>query len=201
MNFPTDWSDVPSKKKKGNTQGRGAKRFRASVDVSVPAPTFPESSDNSLKDQIQNRLNAQSQGFGVEELDINQIINTIPYKDIIRDVFHNSLQKSIDVPIITRAYEESFMREPVNSSENQCVNGELCECMFIDRRNQFKGVEFLLPHESKEDVPRPCVLCCRQMTQKFYFDIIFDGKTFNFPIQRYGNIFNQVITPLVHDPG
>jgi hypothetical protein len=63
--------------------------------------------------------------------------------------------------------------------------------MFIDIRNQFIGVEFLLPHESPEGPVRPCVLCQRQMTQKFYFDIIYDGKTFNIPIQKYGNIFGQ----------
>jgi len=191
MNFPTDWSAPETKKRKTSGQGRGSKRAHESSDPGAPATCEYECFGKSLKEQIQNKLHSQSQGGGFEELDINSIINTVPYKDIIRDVFHNSSHRTIEVPIVTRAYEESFMREPYNFNENQCVNGDLCECMFIDKRKQFIGVEFLLPHESKEDVPRPCVLCCRQMTQKFYFDIIYDGKTFNFPIQRYGNIFNQ----------
>lgn len=191
MNFPAEWSDASVKKKKNNLQGRGVKRPRVATQAPVSVAKDCDSHNNCLQEKIHNKLNTQSYETNCEDLDINQIINTVPYKDIIRDVFHNSLQKTINVPIITRAYEEGFMREPFNSTENQCVNGDLCECMFIDKRNQFIGVEFLLPHESKEDVPHPCVLCCRQMTQKFYFDIIFDGKTFNFPIQRYGNIFNQ----------
>jgi hypothetical protein len=31
----------------------------------------------------------------------------------------------------------------------------------------------------------------RQLTQKLYYDLMFDGKSFRFPIQKYGNICNQ----------
>eukprot|EP00961_Rhodomonas_salina_P013684 183243-Rhodomonas_salina.1 len=36
-----------------------------------------------------------------------------------------------------------------------------------------------------------CVLCQRQLTQKLYFDLIYDGKNFRVPIQKYGSICNQ----------
>ena len=38
-----------------------------------------------------------------------------------------------DVPIITRVYEERFMRESMSSGEKDCLMGEACECMTAAR--------------------------------------------------------------------
>lgn len=80
------------------------------------------------------------------------------------------------------------MREPINSTERECVNGNKCECMFIDKSNKFIGVEFLLPGEESSAVPQMCVLCCRATTQRLFYDIVFEGASFPGVIQRYGNL-------------
>jgi len=116
------------------------------------------------------------------------VFSHVPYKKIIEEIYENCQTKIPSIPLITRAYEESFMRECCNKSEKRCAMEEECECMKIDPCNKFVGTEFLLPGESSDQTPRLCVLCHRQLTQKCYFDVMFDGKNFPFPIQKYGNI-------------
>ena len=49
------------------------------------------------------------------------------------------------VPVVTRAYEESFMHEHDPATEQPCVMGNQCECMFIDKNNRFIAPQFILP--------------------------------------------------------
>ena len=49
------------------------------------------------------------------------------------------------IPIVTRKYEESFMRECKNDNEKACVFQAQCECMKINAANAFVGVQFPLP--------------------------------------------------------
>lgn len=190
MNFPPEWNE---KGKESRSQSSKRQKTSRAPKGSHAAQQAEQESQGrpSLLSQIQNKLNAPGPNKPTERIQIDNVINTIPYKDIISNVFENSQNLTVHVPIVTRAYEESFMRECEEGQERACVNGDMCECMFIDHGNQFVGVEFLLPHEPPGETPKPCVLCQRQMTQKLYFDIMYDGKNFNIPIQKYGNIFNQ----------
>jgi hypothetical protein len=104
-------------------------------------------------------------------------------------VAQNSNIKTLpSVPYVTRQYEESFMREVVNSNERPCAMGEECECMFIDKNNPFIGTEFIVPGEETGANPECCVLCTRVSTQQLFYDIVFDGVVINALIQRYGNL-------------
>jgi hypothetical protein len=49
------------------------------------------------------------------------------------------------VPVVTRAYEESYMRECMLEDEKPCSMGQYCECNFIDEHNGFVGVAFVMP--------------------------------------------------------
>eukprot|EP00961_Rhodomonas_salina_P286334 3869132-Rhodomonas_salina.1 len=122
---------------------------------------------------------------------MDSILSSIPYRQIIEDVYENYPTQVASIPLITRAFEESFMRECENEKERPCVKMQDCECMKIDKGNQFIGTQFLLPTDTQDDTPRMCVLCMRQETQCMFFDMMYDGKTFRFPIQKYGNICNQ----------
>jgi hypothetical protein len=125
------------------------------------------------------------------ELNLDAILSRVPYREILENLYGREHYPHPDVPVITRAYEEAFLREPMpHSGERPCVAGELCECNFIDPCMPFVGVEFTLPSESitRPDVPQFCVLCSRKVTQKLFYDVLFTGKDVHGVIQRYGNL-------------
>ena len=128
-------------------------------------------------------------------IDTESLIARLPYKRMLNDMFGGNLHGPLQnptLPYVTRAYEESFMRERTSSNERECARGAQCECMFIDRGQPFVGVEFLLPGESTtERTPHLCVLCCRATTQQLYYDVMFDKFEFQGTIQRFGNIHSQ----------
>jgi len=95
-----------------------------------------------------------------------------------------------DVPIITRVYEERFMRESMSSGEKDCLMGEACECMMIDATRPFIATQFVIPNISNEHQGM-CVLCLRKTTQLLYYKTIYNGVNVNTLIQKYGNICNQ----------
>lgn len=80
-----------------------------------------------------------------EELQLDHVLSGVPYKAMLESLFGGVSDCVPDVPLVTKAYEESFMREP-GPGEQPCAMGELCECMFIDRNAPFVGVQFELPN-------------------------------------------------------
>jgi len=90
-----------------------------------------------------------------------------------------------DVPIVTRVYEERFMRESMSSSEKDCMMGEACECMLIDAARPFVATQFVIPNISNEHQGM-CVLCLRKTTQLLYYKTIYNGVNVNTLIQKYG---------------
>jgi hypothetical protein len=48
------------------------------------------------------------------------------------------------VPLVTLAYEESFMRECMLPEVKPCSLGQFCDCNFIDREHEFVGVSFVM---------------------------------------------------------
>lgn len=122
-----------------------------------------------------------------DELNLDVILSRVPYREILENLYGREEYATPPVPIISRVYEESFMREPTKG-ERPCASGELCECNFIDPCVPFTGVEFLLPGEDYPEHPQLCVLCCRKVTQKLFYDVLFTGKEVHAVIQRYGNI-------------
>jgi len=137
------------------------------------------------KDQISNQNYC---------LDTDNLISRLPYKKMLADMFGNNLRGHLNnsnIPYVTRVYEESFMREPMNSGERLCAKGKMCECMFLDKQQPFIGVEFLLPGEQPPRTPNMCVLCYRSTTQQLYYDVIFDKCDFPGCIQKFGNIHSE----------
>jgi len=129
------------------------------------------------------------------QMEVHCLLSKLPYQKMLSDLFsHNDdkeLLPSPNIPYVTKGYEESFMREPINSTERLCVKGDQCECMYIDAEKPFVGIEFLLPGEKQPSTPHLCVVCCRAITQQLYYDIMFDKHDFGGVIQRFGNIHSQ----------
>jgi hypothetical protein len=95
---------------------------------------------------------------------------------------------SYSVPIVTRAYEESFMRECKDKTEKPCIFQTQCECMKIDRDNQFVGVQFALPCVQTSN--GMCILCLRKSTHLIFYNVLREGHRVKHVIQKYGNICN-----------
>jgi hypothetical protein len=164
--------------------------------IHTAQPTAVIKKSNGVRGRILKHLEEDTgEAVHTAIVDTEGLLSRLPYKKMLNDMFGGNIRgsmRSADVPYVTRAYEEAFMREPMHANERPCANGkESCECMFIDRQQQFVGVEFLLPGEARPRTPHLCVLCCRSTTQQLYYDIMFDKMEFSGCIQRYGNIHSE----------
>ena len=137
------------------------------------------------------------------ELNLDTVLSSTSYRNLMRQTFgtDGSIMPSPDggpaeqqpasrgIPTITRRFEESYMREPIQG-ERECARGMRCECRFIDPSNPFVAVEFLTLDEIAEPPAESqlCVVCSRKETQFLYYDMVFNRTVYNAVIQRYGNM-------------
>lgn len=181
--FPASWDPTSASKK------RKAKTFLEDTDEKASVTMLPLVEFHSdLQQTILRRLNAPDGPTLVPELPLDHILARVPYKSMLENLFGNTDARVPEVPILTKAYEESFMRQPL-PGERQCVMGELCECTTIDRAASFIGVELRLPNDS--DQAQMCVLCSRATAQKCFYDMCYLNRPTKGLIQRYGVIFGQ----------
>eukprot|EP00961_Rhodomonas_salina_P140754 1894388-Rhodomonas_salina.2 len=191
MNLPPTW-EVNSRSQSEGKQPNKKARYSTRTKQLTTAQEESLAEDSSVLETIKNTVsNSRTLQLPDDSVNLDSILSNIPYKKIIEDVYENYPTQVAGIPLVTRAYEESFMRECEGDKERQCIKMQDCECMKIDKGNRFIGTQFLLPTDTPDDTPRMCVLCMRQETQHMFFDMMYDGKTFRFPIQKYGNICNQ----------
>ena len=152
---------------------------------------------DSIVDVIKRRVNDSRFAPAMPtELQLDHVLSSVPYQAMLESLFGGVSQPAHEVPLVTKAYEESFMREPC-PGELPCVMGEVCECRFIDRNAPFVGVQFELPgvamgKTAKADgAARMCVLCYRKTTQRLFYDACYSGRRVQGLIQHYGNLCNQ----------
>ena len=204
---PCDWakSRRPAAVATGGMEKKKASSGEEELEVAETiahpiGPLIPRTESrvksNGVRGRILKHLEEEEQAAEqAAVVDTEGLLSRLPYKKMLNDMFGGNIRGSMraaDIPYVTRAYEEAFMREPMHANERPCANGkEGCECMFIDRQNPFVGVEFLLPGEVPLRTPHLCVLCCRSTTQQLYYDIMFDKMEFSGCIQRYGNIHGE----------
>lgn len=91
------------------------------------------------------------------------------------------------VPLLTRQYEESFMRECISEDDKPCTLGQYCECNFIDSEQSFVGVAFVMPDLQSLD-SNMCILCLRKLTQLLFYRIVNGGYKSSHIAQTYGNL-------------
>ena len=154
--FPLSWD--PTQPAQAGAAAKKRKRtFLEETDASaaqlLATGTVPFQSD--LQQTILRRLNAGETG-PAPELCLDHILARVPYKAMLENLF-SSLDADVpDVPILSKAYEETFMRQ-AGHGERPCAMGDLCECMHIDRTAPFVVVEQRLPHDQERE-PQLCVL-------------------------------------------
>jgi hypothetical protein len=177
----------------GEPPRKKSKNWMSQIDDQAHLQLQSIECDSDLRKSIERKIH-QTRPAMAADMNLDHILSQMPYREILENLFLNQstqqdeVPESEPLPIITKAYEESFMRQP-HHSENACVFGDRCECQFIDRSAPFTAVEFRLFHDDKK--PQMCVLCSRMTTQKMYYDMCYSGKSPKGVIQRYGNIFGQ----------
>lgn len=132
--------------------------------------------------------NVNSDTISDNILSLENVINNISFVKMISGLQKSNFAQSI--PIVTRNYEEKFMRESINNSEKSCIMGKACEGMFLDPAQPFVATQFVLPNTYKTDRGM-CVFCLRKTTQLLFYKTIYHGYDIKCVIQKYGNICNQ----------
>lgn len=180
--FPEDWET--------QTPVRRKRPAPADSPLEQQEAASPPLQDLRIPSQILRNINTAGHAPATPaELDLDAILSRVPYKELLENLFSREAYAQPEVPVVTRAYEEAYLREPM-AGERACASGPLCECMFIDPCTPFTGVEFLIPGAPAPKTPQLCVLCSRKVAQKLFYDVIFTGTSVRGVIQRYGNICN-----------
>ena len=191
--FPSEWNKQMGQRKKRRAPDDAPTAAQAQQSQVVEQDEAPPSlplEDLRLPSIILRNINTTSRAPATPvELDLDVILSRVPYREILENLYGRDEYPVPDVPVISKAYEEAFLREPM-AGERACASGELCECNFIDPCVPFTAVEFLMPREIAGKKPQFCVLCSRKVTQKMFYDILYTGKEVHGVIQRYGNICN-----------
>tara|TARA_A100001015_G_C15030712_1_gene733069 strand:- start:1163 stop:2077 length:915 start_codon:yes stop_codon:yes gene_type:complete len=116
------------------------------------------------------------------------------------DTRHKEQARS-SIEVVTRAYEEKFLREPIGE-ERACVMNENCQGNQLPHitDNKFTLREFLLPSEDEEakrtgqwpKERRLCILCKRAEIARAFINIRADGMGVkdNVILQDYRNLVN-----------
>lgn len=120
---------------------------------------------------------------------LRQIVWKIPFVSMLQSMKPNGLLE--EVPIISKQYEENFMRSCSSSQEKPCISGSECECMFIDPNKPFVCIQFVLP-QSTVTSSGLCIICLRKITQLLFHKTIFNGLDPKTCIQKHGNICGEV---------
>lgn len=184
--FPSTWD--PSALASGPSNKKRKKTFLEETDAKAQQGMPPVEFQSGLQQTILRRLNSEYPAPTPAELSLDHILSRVSYRGLLENLFSNVEAEVPEVPVLSKAYEETFMRQAL-SGEQPCVMGDQCECMHIDRSSPFVGVEFRLPHDPK--APQMCLLCSRATTQKCFYDMCYAGKPMRGLIQRHGNIFGQ----------
>jgi hypothetical protein len=179
MLLPSSWNKLKRKRQQ-----------HASVDDDVGSSTSDAiiADTSVIKNNIKENLLAKQSGqVSLEPEDFTWLLSKMSIAKML-----SSVPRTVgaSVPIVCRKYEESFMRECMNSSEKSCIFKGQCECMKIDVDNAFVGVQFELPtmQNARNGM---CVLCLRKSTHVLFYNILKQGHSTQNVIQKYGNICNE----------
>lgn len=115
--------------------------------------------------------------------------NSTFQKTLLAHDMSNKMENHV-VPVVSRSYEEQYMRECVDENEKGCSMGQYCECNFIDENHSFVGVSFVMP-EAIQDSRGLCILCLRKLTQMLFYRVQKSGYKTSHLIQTYGNLCDQ----------
>ena len=143
--------------------------------------------DNIEKKIARQYLNSKDEPEN-EKFEITSLLQSIHFERLMNNI--GQMDECTNIPLVTKKYEEKFLRGSIYQHEKNCIMDYQCECMFIDEEIPFVGTRFCLPNSDESDNGM-CVLCIRKSTQLLFYHTINKGITPQAPIQKYGNICGQ----------
>lgn len=176
---PAAWN-VTKRKQLGNSEPKRNKRVKVETENNV------QYLSNVVELQLRKKKDQKDQEASI--YDITSLLESIPFVNMLADVTGDPIRDNL--PVVSRVYEEQYMRQCLNDRELPCVMNASCECMYIDRKNPFVGVQFPLPGISAEN-NNMCVLCLRKTTQLLFYQAVHCGFKVKGLIQKYGNICSE----------
>lgn len=202
MNIPPEWNTLvrgrqnPKSGAVGgeNKRKHGSDEKKGSEDAKKATTSSSDEGGDMSVTAICHRISSAIRksllsGRQPVELDISYILQCTPYKDLVQSLFsEGSGVCAPHIPVVCRAYEESFLREKISEDEQLCIMQDKCEGNFIDPDIKFTCVRFILPGELDSSRAGLCVMCHRKHVQSLYYDMLYSGRAFRGIIQSYGNM-------------
>jgi len=130
--FPASWNALENGRTGGNKR---PKTFMDTMDECIAENRKDRNDEpiefiSSIQHTISKKLSESSHIDRQEEMDLDHILSRVPYRVMLENLFGNITTPEIpDLPIISKAYEENFMRQPM-AGEQPCAMGEQCECRY-----------------------------------------------------------------------
>jgi len=205
--LPSSWSNTKRKVPVCTTSQKKQKRTRHDFSNKTHLETVISVLDKHLEHKASSYME-------LDNLEFDPILQSVPFVKMMQNIEAPHLTQNI--VLVTREYEEKFLRECLTASEQQCVMGTQCECMMLDSEQPFIGVQFVLPDSLQQDANMPnqnmsdfgitldmnpnshvsnekgmCLLCLRKTTQILFYQSIHRGIHINGIIQKHGNFCNQ----------
>lgn len=121
---------------------------------------------------------------------LSRLVSISSYGDIFANTGMDAQEFAQNLRPLSKAFEDSMLRQPMHAGERPCSRGDQCECMFLDNTCPFVGVELVLPWElqtSTSTGERFCLPCLRATTLVLYLDLLHNGLDCSGLIQRYYN--------------
>lgn len=122
-------------------------------------------------------------------IEASAMLSAVPFYKYLKQIDQTT---TFEIPVVTRDYEENFMRGPLNSSEKLCSLDKHCECMNLDSKIKFVGIQFVIPTFTSPIANTLCIFCLRKITQLLYYETIDKNIDAGVPIQKYGNISGEL---------
>jgi len=170
------------------------KAARAQVHSPVGDVACPQSETECTLSRIDRvvewhvRNDCLSELPSTSSFDTRTLLDSIPFCKLLASI--RPAVPGPEIPLVTRVYEERFMRQCIGAHEKPCCMNNQCECMMISKSHPFVGVQFDIPN-TEHGSNGMCVLCLRKITTLLFYRTIQKGITLNTQIQRHGNICNQ----------
>ena len=125
--------------------------------------------DWALQNQDQAQDNIQKMTTLVSK-NLLSVMSSTNYKNVLKSTGEENIIYTNDIKLVTKRYEETYMRQKILEHENDCICKNNCECMYIDPSSPFIGVEYQLPwgNPHKNVV---CAYCVCGLVHKRYFMI------------------------------
>lgn len=188
--LPPSWSSSSSKRSLDNdTTSVSNKKSRRLHDESI-SKLVGQYMREIGSAANENRADVHDDADIDYSFDPSIICGSVPFVKMLESFDTKSEQHN--VPLVSRSYEEMYMRECKCKTELPCAMGVNCECMFIDPEKPFVAVRFPIPTTTSTVLENSlCLLCLRRTTQLLFYHVVHEGMHVNGLIQKHGNICDQ----------